>query len=63
MADERNKYADFEELVFENRNKEYGAYDLRKSYKGLLTKAFFIGSNCFTFHLYESYRRRKSKGS
>ena len=38
MADERNKYADFEELVFENRNKEYGSYDLRKSYKGLLKK-------------------------
>ena len=47
MADERNKYADFEELVFENRNKEYGAYDLRKSYKGLLTKAFFIGTTFF----------------
>ena len=47
MADERTKYADFEELVFENRNKEYGAYDLRKSYKGLLTKAFFIGTTFF----------------
>ena len=47
MADERTKYADFEELVFENRNKEYGAYDLRKRYKGRLTKAFFIGTTFF----------------
>ena len=43
MADEQLKYADFEELVFENRNKAYGAYDLRRSYRGLLTKAFLIG--------------------
>jgi len=43
MAEEQLKYADFEELVFENRNKAYGAYDLRRSYRGLLTKAFLIG--------------------
>lgn len=43
MAEEQLKYTDFEELVFENRNKAYGAYDLRRSYRGLLTKAFLIG--------------------
>ena len=43
MAEEQLKYTNFEELVFENRNKAYGAYDLRKSYRGLLTKAFLIG--------------------
>ena len=37
MAEEQLKYTDFEELVFENRNKAYGAYDLRRSYRGLLT--------------------------
>lgn len=47
MTEEQTKYRDFEELVFENRNKEYGAYDLRRSYKGLLTKAFFIGTSLF----------------
>lgn len=47
MANERQEYRDFEELVFENRNKEYGAYDLRKSYRGYLTKAFFIGTSLF----------------
>jgi protein TonB len=30
------------ELVFDNRNKEYGAYDLRKHYAGNLTKAMGI---------------------
>ena len=43
MAEEQLKYTNFEELVFENRNKAYGAYDLRRSYRGLLTKAFLIG--------------------
>ena len=43
MAEEQLKYTDFEELVFENRNKAYGAYDLRRIYGGLLTKAFLIG--------------------
>ena len=43
MAEEQLKYADFEELVFENRNKAYRAYDLRRSYRGLLTRAFLIG--------------------
>ena len=32
MADKELRYTDFEELVFEDRNKEYGAYDLRKSF-------------------------------
>ena len=43
MAEEQLKYSNFEELVFENRNKAYGAYDMRRSYKGILTKAFLIG--------------------
>lgn len=47
MAEEHRKYEDFEELVFENRNKGYGAYDLRQSYRGILTKAFLIGSSLF----------------
>ena len=47
MADKELKYTDFEELVFEDRNKEYGAYDLRKSYRWFLTKAFFLGTVIF----------------
>ena len=47
MADEQLKYTDFEELVFEDRNKEYGAYDLRRSYKWFLTKAFMLATAIF----------------
>jgi len=49
MADEI-QYDDnltLDEIVFENRNKEYGAYDLRHSYPKLLTRSFFIGTALF----------------
>lgn len=36
-----------DEIVFENRNREYGAYDLRTTYPKLLTKAFLIGTVLF----------------
>jgi len=34
--------ADILDLVFENRNKDYGAYELRKTYNGRITKALII---------------------
>lgn len=46
MSQNVNSFADnsrLDELVFQDRNKEYGAYDIRKSYRPNLTKAFFIG--------------------
>lgn len=49
MADE-NIYGQnltLDEIVFENRNKEYGAYDLRHQYPRLLTKSFIIGTGLF----------------
>ena len=36
-----------DEIVFENRNKEYGAYDLRTSYKKILTRSLVIGTLLF----------------
>ncbi|MGV4415308.1 energy transducer TonB [Chryseobacterium sp. T1] len=36
-----------DEIVFKNRNKEYGAYDLRTMYPRLLTKSFVIGTAFF----------------
>lgn len=36
-----------DEVVFEGRNKEYGAYDLRQAYRPLLTKAFLLGTLIF----------------
>ncbi|MCS4303873.1 energy transducer TonB [Chryseobacterium pennae] len=49
MADE-NVYGQnltLDEIVFENRNKEYGAYDLRHQYPRLLTKSFIVGTSIF----------------
>lgn len=49
MADE-NTYkrgSGLDEIVFENRNKAYGAYDLRSHYRGILTKAFILGTILF----------------
>jgi periplasmic protein TonB len=36
-----------DDIVFENRNKDYGAYYLRKNYSNYLTRAMLIGSSCF----------------
>ncbi len=33
----------YEDLIFENRNKSYGAYDLRVNYQTNLMKSFFVG--------------------
>jgi periplasmic protein TonB len=33
---------DFDEIVFRNRNKEYGAYDLRKKYNKYITRSLII---------------------
>lgn len=36
-----------DEIVFEERNKAYGAYDMRQSYRSTLTKSFIIGTVAF----------------
>jgi protein TonB len=33
---------DWDDLVFENRNKEYGAYEVRKAYSGNLVAGFAV---------------------
>jgi len=49
MADENvySRNLTLDEIVFENRNKEYGAYDIRHQYPRLLTKSFIIGTSIF----------------
>lgn len=49
MADENNysQNLTLDEIVFENRNKQYGAYDIRHQYPRLLTKSFLIGTSMF----------------
>lgn len=44
---EYDKNLTLDEIVFENRNKEYGAYDLRSSYRKVLTKSFVLGTILF----------------
>jgi periplasmic protein TonB len=49
MKRNENKVPGFDDIIFRNRNKSYGAYDLRKRYKATATlslfgvSAFFIG--------------------
>ncbi|HBC80295.1 MAG TPA: hypothetical protein DEO60_03310 [Bacteroidales bacterium] len=43
MAKEKIKAPAFDEIVFENRNKEYGAYSLRKKYSRNVIIALLIG--------------------
>jgi len=48
MAEDNLKYnPTLDEIVFENRNKEYGAYDIRTTYSRMLTKSFLIGTAFF----------------
>ena len=49
MADENNynQGSGLDNIVFENRNKAYGAYDLRSTYRSMLTKAFILGTVLF----------------
>ena len=49
MADENfyNQKLSLDEIVFQNRNKEYGAYDLRHQYPRILTKSFLVGTSLF----------------
>ena len=43
------KIKDFDEIVFEKRNKEYGAYELRKRYNRNMNIAFGIAIAVFLF--------------
>lgn len=42
-----NENLTLDEIVFEHRNKEYGAYDLRTIYPRMLTKSFIVGTSIF----------------
>ena len=58
MADE-NAYEGtptLDEIVFENRNKAYGAFDLRTHYRSILTKAFILGTILFVVVVKSSFK-------
>jgi protein TonB len=43
MSENNNKLKSLDEIVFEGRNKAYGAYDMRMTEKSTLLKAFIRG--------------------
>ena len=45
--DNLNYNPSLDEIVFEHRNQKYGAYDLRTSYKKILTRSLVIGTLLF----------------
>lgn len=45
--DHLNYNPTLDEIVFEHRNKEYGAYDIRTSYRRILTRSLVIGTALF----------------
>ena len=48
MENENLNYSSsLDEIVFEHRNREYGAYDLRTSYRKILTRSLIIGTVLF----------------
>lgn len=42
MKRKENRVPKFDEIIFENRNREYGAYDLRKRYKSVTSFSILI---------------------
>jgi periplasmic protein TonB len=48
---ENENFGTLDDIVFQNKNHEYGAYQLRKSYLKTFNRAFFVGSAVFIFGL------------
>ncbi len=70
MAREKEKAPSFNDIVFELRNKEYGAYKLRKKYNrnviiGVLIGVLLLGTAVITPHIYakamESKKAREER--
>lgn len=59
---EMERYINLDEIVFQKRNKEYGAYWLRKRYKRVVIVAFLFSfviiSSVVVYPLIEAYRHR-----
>lgn len=43
MAKEKKRYPSLDDIVFQNRNKEYGAYDIRRRYARTMTISIIFG--------------------
>ena len=45
----RNNQQEFNDLIFQNRNRDYGAYQLRKQYPNHLNQSLLISSSITVF--------------
>jgi protein TonB len=66
MASKKEKAPSFDDIVFDLRNKEYGAYRLRKKYNrnviiGALVGVIILGTAVITPHLYAKAMESKAK--
>jgi periplasmic protein TonB len=60
MAKENNRAPNFDDIVFENRNKEYGAYSLRKRYKRNVSLSLLVGVIIFCIAVITPYLNAKA---
>jgi periplasmic protein TonB len=49
MTDQIKSDSTLEDIIFKDKNKTYGAYDLRKGYLKTFNRSFFMGSAAFIF--------------
>ena len=61
MAKEINKAPAFDDIVFELRNKEYGAYSLRKRYNRNVVISLLIGTIIFATAIITPYLNAKAE--
>jgi len=62
MKRKNEKVPGFDEIIFENRNKEYGAYDLRKSYNSTASISI-VGGIAFCVVLVVAFSISTEKGT
>jgi periplasmic protein TonB len=61
MAADKTRAPGFDDIVFENRNKEYGAYSIRKKYHRTLLIGFIIGIVVLTATIITPYFRASAQ--
>lgn len=60
MANEKKRYPSFDDIVFEGRNKEYGAYDIRRKYARTMSLSMLIGIIVVLTAAFVPYMKAKS---
>ncbi len=61
MKKEITNIASLDDIIFEGRNKNYGAYELRSNYKNRLLRALLLGLLLPTMLLFLSYTSHKER--